>query len=175
VVIVGVGLISEALAPRCKAFGMKVIGVTSAPRVLPGFDRMMARGELEAAARLADFLIVLAPYTPANDRLVSAKVIAAMKPSACLVNIARGGVCDEEALLAAVRERRIAGAGLDVFRTEPLPPEHPFWREENILITCRQSGGTSDYHELALPIVEHNLRCFAEDRLGDMLNVVPHP
>jgi phosphoglycerate dehydrogenase-like enzyme len=174
VVIVGVGLISEELAPRCKAFGMNVIGVTSAPRTVPGFDRMMRRSELEQAARLADFMIVLAPYTAENDRLVSAKVIAAMKPTAYLINIARGGVCDEDAILAAVRERRIAGAGLDVFRTEPLPPQHPFWREENIVITPRQSGGTSDYHELTLPTLEHNLKCFAEERLGDMVNVVPH-
>ena len=174
VVIVGVGLMSAELAPRCKAFGMKVIGVTSAPRDLPGFDRMMRREELVDAARLADFMIVLAPYTPENDQLVSKTVIDAMKPTAIIVNIARGGVCDEDAILAAIREKRIGGAGLDVFRTEPLPPDHPFWKEERIMITPRMSGGSDDYHTLTIPTIKQNLQCFVEGRMQDMINVVPH-
>lgn len=174
VVIVGVGLISEELAPRCKAFGMKVIGVTSAPRSLPGFDRMMKREELVEAARLADFIIVLAPYTPENDKLVSKAVIDAMKPAAIIVNIARGGVVDEDAILAAIREKRIGGAGLDVFRTEPLPPDHPFWKEERVMITPRMSGGSDDYHTLTVPTIRQNLQCFVEGRMKDMINIVPH-
>jgi D-2-hydroxyacid dehydrogenase (NADP+) len=174
VVIVGVGLIAESVAPRCKAFGMKVIGVTSTPRALEGFERMMPRAELEKAAALADFVIVLAPHTPENEKLLSEKVIGAMKPSAFLINLARGPVIDEDALLKAVQERRIAGAGLDVFVNEPLPPDHPFWKEERIVITPRMSGSTADYHELALPIVERNLACFAENRMADLAHVVPH-
>ena len=107
-VIVGVGLIAESLAPRCKAFDMNVIGVTSAPeRKTAGFDRMMHRRDLEQAAALADFLIVLAPHTRENEKLISARVIAAMKPTAYVINVARGPVVDEDALLAAVREKRI--------------------------------------------------------------------
>ena len=174
VVIVGVGLIAEDLAPRCKAFGMKVIGVTSAPRDLPGFDRMMRREELVDAARLADFIIVLAPYTPENDNLVSKAVIDAMKPTGILVNISRGGVCDEDAILAAVREKHIGGAGLDVFRVEPLPPDHPFWREERVMITPRIAGGSDDYHTLTVPTIQQNLACFIEGRMKDMINVVAH-
>ncbi len=174
VVIVGVGLISEELAPRCKAFGMKVIGVTSAPRELPGFDLMMKRDELAEAAALADFIIVLAPYTPENDKLVSKKVIDSMKPTGIIVNIARGGVCDEDAILAAIREKRIGGAGLDVFGTEPLPPDHPFWKEERVMVTPRMSGGSDDYHTLTIATITTNLKCFAEGRMQDMINVVPH-
>jgi D-2-hydroxyacid dehydrogenase (NADP+) len=174
VVIVGVGLIAEELAPRCKAFGMTVVGVTSAPRHVPGFDRMMKREELVAAARIADFIIVLAPYTPENDGLISKAVIDAMKPTGIIVNIARGGVCDEDAILAAIREKRIGGAGLDVFRVEPLPPDHPFWKEEKVMITARMSGGSDDYHTLTIPTIKTNLQCFVEGRLGDMINVVPH-
>jgi D-2-hydroxyacid dehydrogenase (NADP+) len=173
VVIVGVGLIAEVLAPRCKAFEMNVIGVTSAPRALPGFNRMMKREDLEKAAALADFLIVLAPHTPENEKLIGARVIAAMKPTAFIINIARGPVVDEESILAAVREKRIGGAGLDVFVQEPLPSDHPFWREECIMITPRHSGATADYHELAIPTIERNLACFLEGRVGDMINVVP--
>ena len=174
VVIVGVGLIAEELAPRCKAFGMKVIGVTSAPRELPGFDLMMRRDELAEAAAMADFIIVLAPYTPENDKLVSRKVIDSMKPTGIIVNIARGGVCDEDAILAAIREKRIGGAGLDVFRTEPLPPDHPFWKEERVLVTPRMAGGSNDYHTLTIPTIHTNLKCFVEGRMQDMINVVPH-
>jgi D-2-hydroxyacid dehydrogenase (NADP+) len=172
-VIVGVGLIAESMAPRCKAFGMNVIGVTSAPRTVAGFDRMMPREQLEEAAALADFVIVLAPHTKENEKLIGAKVLAAMKPTAFVINVARGPVIDEDALLAAVRAKKIGGAGLDVFVHEPLPPEHPFWKEENIVITPRHSGATADYHQLALPTIERNLACFAENRLADLVNVVP--
>ena len=89
-------------------------------------------------------------------------------------NIARGGVIDEDALLAAVREKRIGGAGLDVFRTEPLPPDHPFWKEERVLVTARMAGASDDYHTLTIPTIKTNLECFLEGRLQDMINVVPH-
>jgi D-2-hydroxyacid dehydrogenase (NADP+) len=154
---------------------MNVIGVTTAvERKLPGFDRMMHRKDLEKAAALADFLIVLAPHTKENEKLISARVIAAMKPTAFIINVARGAVIDEDALLAAVREKRIGGAGLDVFVKEPLPPDHPFWKEDNIVVTPRRSGSTADYHQLALPTVERNLACFVEGRMSDLINVVTH-
>jgi phosphoglycerate dehydrogenase-like enzyme len=174
VVILGVGHIAEALALRCKAFAMNVVGVTGTPRELPGFDRMMHRSQLGEAAALADFLVVLVPYSRENDKVVNARVLAAMKPSAYLVNIARGGVCDEQALLDAVRAKRIAGVGLDVFGTEPLPAGHPFWAEERILITPKMGGMSDGYHEQVLPVVEKNLGCFVEGRFADMINVVPH-
>jgi len=173
-VILGVGHIAEALALRCKAFGMTVIGVTGTPRDLPGFDRMIHRSKLHEAAGLADFFIVLVPYSPENDKIINAGVLAAMKPTAYLINIARGGVCDEQAILEAVRAKRIAGAGLDVFSQEPLAPGHPFWSEERVLITPKMGGMSDGYHEQALPVVERNLSCFMEGRLSEMINVVPH-
>jgi len=174
VVIAGLGQIAESLAPRCKAFGMTVLGVTGTPRPVPGYDRMVGYAELTQAAALADFLVVLTPYSPQTDSLINAGVLAAMKPSAFLINLARGGLVDEDALLDALRTRRIAGAGLDVFRTEPLPPESPFWDRENVLITAHNSGSSDDNLALTWPIIETNMTCFLEERWSEMINIVPH-
>ena len=174
VAILGVGLISEALAPRCKAFGMTVLGITRTPRELAGFDRMYTYAQLEEAAALADFLVVLAPNTPQTENMIDAKVLAAMKPTAFLINLSRGALCDEDALIDALRGKRIAGAGLDVFRTEPLPKESPFWDLENVMITAHCSGSSDDNLAMTWPIIETNMKCYLEKRPEDMINVVPH-
>ena len=174
VVILGVGAIALGLAKRCKAFDMTVIGVSSTPRDIPDFDRMMPRSALLEAAALADFLVAIVPLTPATRHIVDAKVFAAMKPSAYFINLARGGICDEEALQAALAAKKIAGAGLDVFQNDPLPSGHPLWQAERVIITPRLGGMSDIYQQQFVPYVEANLKCFAEERLGDMINVVPH-
>ena len=168
----GLGLIAEALAPRCKAFGMTVLGVTATPRPVEGFDRVYVYEQLAQAAALADFLVVLTPYSPERDKLIDAKILAAMKPGAFLLNLARGGLCDESALLDALRSKRIAGAGLDVFRSEPLPKESPFWDIDNVLITAHCSGSSDDNLAMTWPIIETIMRCFLEGRHGEMINVI---
>ena len=173
-VIVGVGAIAEALAPRCKAFGMNVYGVSNSPRVPPGFDTVYARDELLHAAARADFLVLLVPYSTQTDNLIDARVIAALKPSAFLINAARGGVLDEQALLEALDSGRIAGAGLDVFRRQPLPADDPLWRAAHVVITPLIGGMSDIYLEQAYPIVQTNLQCFLAGRFDAMLNVVPH-
>lgn len=173
VTIVGLGVAAAALASRCKAFGMSVLGVTRTPRPVDGFDRLFDYAQLKQAAGAADFLILLAPYSPETDGLVDAGVLAAMKPSAFLINLSRGGLCDEDALLAALRDKRIAGAGLDVFRTEPLPPGSPFWDLENVVITAHCSGSSDDNLTLTWPIIATNMRCFLEHRWSEMINRVP--
>jgi len=171
-VITGLGLIAEALAPRCKAFGMTVLGVSANPRAVAGFDHVYAYPQLEQAAALADFLVVLTPYSPEMDGLINSKILAAMKPSAFLLNLARGGLCDESALLDALCEKRIAGAGLDVFRREPLPKESPFWDMDNVIITAHCSGSSDDNLNMTWPIIETNMRCFLEGRQNEMVNLV---
>jgi D-2-hydroxyacid dehydrogenase (NADP+) len=174
IVIVGVGAIAESLAPRCKAFGMNVYGVSAAQRVPPGFDCLYGRQELAHAAALADFLVLLVPHSERTEKMIDARVIAAMKPSAFLINAARGGVLDEQALLHALREGRIAGAGLDVFREQPLPASSPFWRADHVLITPLLGGMSDIYLQQAYPIVRTNLQYFLASRFDAMLNVVPH-
>ena len=172
--IFGVGLIAEALAPKCKAFGMRVVGVSSAPRPVAGFDRMHGRDALLQVVGDFDFFVLLTPLTQATRNSVDAKVFAAMKPSSFLVNLARGGVVDEPALLEALKAGRIGGAALDVFNQEPLPADHPFWSMQNVLITTHQGGFCDVYIDYALPTVEANMRSFLSGDLGGMINVVEH-
>jgi phosphoglycerate dehydrogenase-like enzyme len=112
------------------------------------------------------------PLAPDTVKLVDAKVLAAMKPSAYLVNIARGAVLDEEALLDALRNKRLAGAGLDVFTRTPLPPDHPLWRTENVLISPNTAGNSEINHLLNMPILEKNVACFVEGKWEGMVNRV---
>jgi D-2-hydroxyacid dehydrogenase (NADP+) len=172
VTIVGVGAISEALAPRCKAFGMTVVGVSGTPRDAEGFDRMYARDRLAEAVVSADYVVLVVPLSKETENLVDAKVLAAMKPSAFLINVARGGVLDEQALVAALREKRIAGASLDVFREQPLPAASTLWDEPGVLITPLLGGMSDIYLDQAYPIVRDNLRHFLAQQSGAMRNQV---
>jgi phosphoglycerate dehydrogenase-like enzyme len=174
VVIVGVGAVAEALAPRCKAFGMTVVGISESARKPDGFDEIIGRKELRRGAALADFLVLVVPHTPKTENLIDAAVLAAMKPSAYLINVARGGVLDEGALRAALHERRLAGAALDVFRERTLPPGHPLWLEDRVIITPHIGGMSDIYLDQAYPIVRDNLRLFLAGELGLMKNIVPH-
>ena len=174
VVIVGVGAISECLAPRCQAFGMKVYGVSSSARVPPGFDGVFTRAELPQAAARADFLVLIVPLSAQTENLVNADVLAAMKPDAYLINVARGGVLDEDALVAALRNKRLAGAALDVFRQQPLPPDHPLWHMEHVMITPLIGGMSNIYLDQAYDIIRDNLRRFLARQPHTMRNVVPH-
>ena len=97
-----------------------------------------------------------------------------MKPSSFLINLARGGVVDEPALVEALKAGRIAGAALDVFNQEPLPTDHPFWAMENVIITTHQGGFCDVYIDYALPTVETNMRAFLKGDFDGMINVVPH-
>lgn len=172
VVIVGIGAIAEELAPRCKAMGMTVIGVTSARRPVAGIDRMYGRDEIINAVREADYLVLLTPYSPETRHFVNAAVFAAMKPTSYLVNLARGGVVDEAALIEALQDGKLAGAALDVFAEEPLPEDHPFWSMDNVIITTHQGGFFDGYPDHALPVVEANLRKFLAGDLKSMINIV---
>jgi phosphoglycerate dehydrogenase-like enzyme len=174
IVIVGVGAIAEALAPRCKAFGMTVHGVSGGTRIPAGFDAIHSREHLVQAASLADLLVVIVPHTPQTENLIDGKIIAAMKPSAFLINVARGGVLDEDALLRALREKRLAGAALDVFRRQPLPPDHPLWREDRVIVTPLIGGMSDIYLDQAYPVVRDNLREFLAGRPQYLTNVVRH-
>ncbi len=171
VVLVGVGVISEEIAHRCKAFGMRVVGVSDARTTTPGFDLILPRKKLDEAAAMADFLIVLTPLDATTLRLVDARILAAMKSTAFIINLARGGVIDEPAMIDALRSGRIAGAGLDVFAVEPLPDDHPFWNMPNVMISPRIGGMSDIYADQIFPVVERNLRAFIAGHLDAMINI----
>ena len=139
---------------------------------MPGFDRMLLRKELIATAKDLDYLVLLVPYSEETRHSIGADVFAAMKPSAYFVNLARGGVVDEDAMMAALKAGKIAGAALDVFQEEPLPPEHPLWSTKNVIITPHLGGFCDVYAERALPTIEHNMACFLRGEFDDMVNLV---
>ena len=172
IAIVGVGAIAEHVAKICQAFGMTTIGISRTPRGLAGFNAIYPREKLLEAAAQADFLLALVPYNKDNDKIINAAVFDAMKPTAYLINIARGGVVDEIALMKALRDRKIAGAGLDVFEEAPLPPEHPLWDMENVFITPFIGGRSDRYEESIMSIIEPNLQSFLAGHDDQMINRV---
>ena len=171
-VIVGIGVVGIAIGELLKALGMTVIGVTRSPRAVAGFDDMISTDRLADAARRADFLINVLPATVDNLGIFDTEVFAAMKPSAYFINGGRGQTVDEAALIAALRERRIAGTGLDVFQNAPLPPDSPFWELPNVFITPNVGGYIVEYEELIMPIVIDNMRLFLAGRQSEMQNIV---
>jgi len=170
--IAGVGVVGIAIAELLKAFGMRVVGVTRTPRKLPEFDDMLPTARLADAARDADYLINVLPASPDNIGIFDAKIFTAMKPSAYYISAGRGQTVDEDALLTALRERRIAGAGLEVFHTEPLPPGSPFWDLPNVFITPHVGGYIVEYEDLVMPLIIDNMRLFLAGRLEELQNIV---
>jgi phosphoglycerate dehydrogenase-like enzyme len=172
--IFGLGAIALELAPKCKAFAMRVIGISSKRRDVPGFDAVVGRESLREAVKELDYLVLLTPYTDQTHNIVNAGVLAAMKPGAFLVNLARGGVVDEVALVEALRTKALAGAALDVFSQEPLPADSPLWDMDNVIVTQHQGGFFDSYPRDALPVVEENMRRWLAGDVGGMINVVKH-
>ena len=173
--ILGVGLISEHLAPMLKAFNMTVVGISSGVRPVPGFDRMVARDDLLKVVGELDFLVAMTPLTPETRNIIDERVLAAMKPTAYLLNMARGGVVDEDALFKALEAGEIAGATLDVFMQEPLRSTSPMWKARNCTIFPHLGGYSEGYEERAMPTIAHNMGCYLEGRFKDMMNVVRKP
>jgi phosphoglycerate dehydrogenase-like enzyme len=139
--LVGFGAVGRAIAERLIALGMRVHAVTRSGTADPGLaKRVFSAAQLDVALPEADFVILAAPETAETRHMIGARQIAAMKPSAFLINVARGSLIDETALVAALERRAIAGAALDVAAQEPLPPDSPLWPLENVFITPHVSG-----------------------------------
>jgi len=171
-VVVGTGIVGAAIGELLQAFGMHVVGVSRTPRAEQGFDEMLPVERLLHAAGRADYLINILPAAPYNFTLFDGAVFAAMKPSAYYISAGRGQTVDEKALATALRERRIAGAGFDVFQDEPLPPDSPFWNLPNVFITPHVGGYIVEYEELIMPLIIDNMRLFLAGRAGEMRNIV---
>lgn len=160
--IIGYGGIGQAVGRRAAALGMSVVSVR----------RRQEFGDPTVEDLLAesDYVVLSTPLTPATHGLVSAERLAMMKSDAVLINISRGAVVDEAALVDVLTRRAIRGAALDVFETEPLPHDHPLWMLENVLISPHSADHTADAHERAMEFFLQNLNRF---RQGESLeNVV---
>ena len=170
--IVGLGPIGRAVAERAKAFGMRVIGLRRMMQPVDSVDDVLTGpGGLETLLAASDYVVLAAALTGETKHLIGAEQFAWMKPDAWLINIARGGMVDEAALIQALQSCQIAGAALDVFAAEPLPPDSPLWGMQNVLISPHNSGGwTPGLRARQLAIFVENLRRFAA---GEVLeNVV---
>jgi phosphoglycerate dehydrogenase-like enzyme len=164
--LVGLGSIGSRVAKHAAALGMRVMAVreTLEKPTPEGVERVLPLSEIDDLVSQSDYLALTVPVTPATRDLMNASRFAKMKPDACLINVGRGPLVDEVALLAALRERRIGGAALDVFEQEPLPVDSPLWDLEHLLITPHTAGLTEKLWDRQYALIEENLRRYLEDR-----------
>ncbi|HXF55050.1 MAG TPA: D-2-hydroxyacid dehydrogenase [Hyphomicrobiaceae bacterium] len=156
--VVGLGLIGTRLAHFGKALGMRVLGVRRSASAPGGpADAVHGQDRLLEVLPEADVIALTCPLTPETTGLIGREALARMKPSAMLINVARGAVVDEPALIEALRDGKIAGAGLDVTIEEPLPADSPLWGLRNVLITPHTAGETLAYEERVIDLLLENL------------------
>lgn len=169
--IVGLGGIGREVARRARGFGMRVIAVRRRPE-LPAdcVDEVRGPAALPWLLAGSDYVALCAALTPATRRLIGQEQLGCMKPTAVLINIGRGGLVDQAALAAALREGRIAGAGLDVLEEEPLPPASPLWDLPNVLVTPHCAGSSPRSHQRMMDLWCENLRRYLRGEA--LLNVV---
>jgi phosphoglycerate dehydrogenase-like enzyme len=169
--VVGVGAVGGEVGRLCAAFGMRVVG-TDARRTepTPGMSEVHPAEALDGLLPRADVVILTVPHTPETERLMQARRFAAMRPSAYLVNVGRGPTVDLDDLVSALAQGTIRGAALDVFPEEPLPPEHPLWGFENVLITPHVAGVGPYADERRYGVLLENARRFAAGE--PLVNVV---
>jgi len=171
VAVIGMGHIGREFAPRAKALGMKVLAVRENPaKGTEGADAVFAAGQIDEVLTQADYVLLCPPVTPATERMINQARLEKMKPDAYLINVSRGDLIDEPALLRALEERRIAGAALDVFDHEPLPENSPFWSLDNLLITPHTAAVTEKLWERHFQLIAENLRRYLSGR--PLLNLV---
>jgi phosphoglycerate dehydrogenase-like enzyme len=171
VAVVGMGGIGREFTTRAKALGMKVLAVRENPgKGSDGADAVYSPAEIDDVLPQADYVLLCTPVTPATTGLINAARLSKMKPDAYLINVGRGPLIDESALVQALREKRIAGAALDVFNEEPLPVDSPFWSLENLLITPHTAAVTERLWERHYRLIAENMKRFLA---GDpLLNLV---
>ena len=172
--VLGSGVSGSAIGKLLQALGMTTIVASRTPRPVEGFDRSVPLAELAAAAPEADFVIDVLPGGPEHAGVVSRAVFEAMKPSAVFINVGRGETIDEPALIDALREGRIIGAGLDVVARTPLAMDSPLWDMPNVLLSPHIGAYFREYEEHMMPILIGNMHLFLAGRAGEMRNLVPH-
>ena len=156
--IIGLGHIGRAVARLGRAFGMRVVAMKRTPGAEEDVDELLPADRLHDLLAQSDFVVLAVPLTHETRQMIDEAALRSMKRGACLVNIARGAVVDEEALSRALREEWIAGAALDVFEKEPLPEDSSLWGLENVIITPHMAGGSERYMERAVALFADNLR-----------------
>jgi phosphoglycerate dehydrogenase-like enzyme len=164
--IIGLGTIGQAVATRAAALGMDVVAVRRRPEAggVPGVREVVGPAQVQDVIASSDVVVLAAPWTGATDRLLDAPAIGRMKRGAVVVNVARGQLVDEQALIAALASGHLSGAALDVFTEEPLPPHSPFWSLPNVILTPHTSGFRADHWEAVVDLFVEQLQRFQDGR-----------
>lgn len=174
--VIGPGRIGREVARIARAFRMRVVALGRDPSPTRaetlGVDRLYARGELHDMLAEADCLVLCAPHTPETDGILGADELGALKPGAVFVNIGRGALVDEDALLSALRDGRIGFAALDVFREEPLPPDSPFWDLPNVLVNPHSASTVTTENAKLTDLFIRNLGHFLAGEIEAMAPVL---
>lgn len=170
VCIVGAGKIGEAVAEKCRDFGMTVVGISRSGANHPAYDRVGSLPELDAFLGMSDAVVVLLPLTAETERFFNAQRFAAMKRGSYFINVARGPVVDEEALVEALTSGQVGAAALDVFVKEPLPEDSPFWSLPNVVLTPHIGGRSPHYSRRTFEVFLENLRVYPDRQ--QMINVI---
>ena len=164
VCVIGLGTLGSAIAGRCSALGMSVVGVRRHPdRPSPTVSEVFGPEDLGTAVVGADHMVAALPGGAATRGLISREVISAMKPGAYFCNVGRGASVDEAALIERLQDGSLAGAGLDVFATEPLPDDSPLWSMENVIVTPHMAGYTWDYADELCDVFSADLARYGAD------------
>lgn len=167
--ILGLGAVGQEVARKATALEMRVIGTKRTPVPLPNVERVFGQEQTDEVLGASDFVLLLLPSTPETENFINKDRLRAMKPTAWLLNFARGALIVDADLIAAVQSKTIAGAVLDVFREEPLPATHPFWKTEGILVLPHLGGGHPERSAAVAEIFADNARRFLA---GEPLNAV---
>jgi len=170
--ILGLGQIGKPLAARAAPFGMRVVGTKRTPEPVPHVDLVLPPERTDELLREADYVAVLLPLTPETKGRMGEREFRLMKPSAVFINVSRGPIVQEPALIRALREGWIAGAGLDVFDTEPLPGDHPLYDLPQAIITPHVSGITPKFFERIAAIMAENIKRYVKgEQLANVIDV----
>jgi phosphoglycerate dehydrogenase-like enzyme len=162
--ILGLGAVGQEVARLASALRMRVIGTKRRPQAIVGVDQVFLPERTSDVLAQSDFVLLLLPATPDTENFINTKTLSQMKPGAYLLNFGRGHLIADADLIAAVEEKRIAGAVLDVFRQEPLPPEHPFWNTDRILVLPHIGGGHPTRDAIVARLFVENLGRFLDGK-----------
>jgi D-2-hydroxyacid dehydrogenase (NADP+) len=164
VCVVGLGALGSSVATRAAALDMDVWGVDVRPVSALGLDRVYDPSQIQEAVADARFVVLTTPLNEATRDLVDAEVLVEMRDDAFLVNVSRGEIVEQNALIAALDGGEIAGAALDVFPTEPLEPESPLWEMDEVIVTPHAAAQSNNYGEKVAELVTTNAQCLAAGR-----------
>jgi phosphoglycerate dehydrogenase-like enzyme len=157
VVVIGLGRIGRSICSKAKAAGLKVLGVRAHPEAVPDVDEVFSPDRMKIALVQADYVVVAVPLTERTVDLLDADAIAAIKPGAVVINVSRGGVVNEPSLLRALQSGHVRGAVIDVFQTEPLASDSPFWQLGNVIVTPHIAGFFDGWEKATVDIFCQNL------------------